>query len=72
MWATNEVLRFAAAAVAGLLGAVLLRDHRRNPTALASVALLGGVAEALASADTGRVLLRLHAISAPTHPGAGP
>jgi hypothetical protein len=29
-WATNEVLRFAAAVVAGLFGAVLLRDHRRE------------------------------------------
>jgi AraC-like DNA-binding protein len=44
VWATNEVLRLAAAAVVGLLGAVLLRDHPRNPSALASVAFLGGVA----------------------------
>ena len=44
MWATNEVLRFAAAVVVGLLGAVLLRDHRPNPSVRASVVLLGGVA----------------------------
>jgi AraC-like DNA-binding protein len=43
MWATNEVLRFAAAVVVGLLAAVLLR-HRRDPSALASVLLLATVA----------------------------
>jgi AraC-like DNA-binding protein len=44
MWATSEVLRVAAALVAAFVAAVLLRDHRRNPSALASVALLAGVA----------------------------
>ena len=44
MWATNEVWRFAAAVVVGLLAAVLLRDHRRNPSAFASVLLIVGVA----------------------------
>ncbi|MGE0454477.1 MAG: helix-turn-helix transcriptional regulator [Vicinamibacteria bacterium] len=44
MWATTELLRFAAAVVAVLLGAVVLRDHRRNATAVASAALLAGVA----------------------------
>jgi len=44
MWATTELLRFAAAIVALLFAALLLRDHRRNPTARASVALLAGVA----------------------------
>jgi uncharacterized membrane protein YoaK (UPF0700 family) len=40
MWPTTEVLRFAAAVVAGLLAKVLLRGHRREPSALASVLLL--------------------------------
>ena len=40
MWATNEVLRFAASIVVGLLAAVLLRGHRRDASALASVFLL--------------------------------
>ena len=47
MWATNEVLRFAAAAVVGLLSAVLLRGHRRDPSALASVFLLVATASHL-------------------------
>jgi AraC-like DNA-binding protein len=40
MWPTNEVLRFAATVVVGLLAALLLRDHRRDASALASVFLL--------------------------------
>ena len=44
MWATTELLRFAAAVVALLFAALLVRDHRRNATALASVTLLAGVA----------------------------
>ena len=47
MWATNEVLRFAAAAVVGLLAAVLLRGHRRDASALASVFLLVAAASHL-------------------------
>jgi AraC-like DNA-binding protein len=47
MWATNEVLRFAAAVVAGLLATVLLRGHRRDPSALASVLLLVAAASHL-------------------------
>ncbi len=47
MWATTELLRFAAAVVALLFAAILVRDHRHNATALASVALLAGVAEHL-------------------------
>jgi len=40
MWPTNEVLRFAAAVVVGLLATLLLRGHRRDASALASVFLL--------------------------------
>jgi AraC-like DNA-binding protein len=47
MWASNEVLRFAAAVVVGLLSAVLLRGHRRDPSALASVFLLVATASHL-------------------------
>jgi len=47
MWATNEVLRFAAAVVVGLLAALLLRGHRRDPSALASVFLLVATASHL-------------------------
>jgi hypothetical protein len=32
MWATTELLRFAAAIVALLFAALLLRDHGRNAT----------------------------------------
>ena len=38
VWATTEFLRFAAAVVALLFAALLVRDHRRNATALTSVA----------------------------------
>ena len=44
MWATSELLRLSAAVVAALFAAIVLRDHRRNPSALASVALLAGAA----------------------------
>ena len=47
MWASNEVLRFAAAVVVGLLAALLLRGHRRDPSALASVFLLVATASHL-------------------------
>jgi AraC-like DNA-binding protein len=47
MWASNEVLRFAAAVVVGLLSALLLRGHRREPSALASVFLLVATASHL-------------------------
>lgn len=47
MWASNELLRFAAAVVVGLLCAVLLRGHRRDPSALASVFLLVATASHL-------------------------
>jgi AraC-like DNA-binding protein len=47
MWASNEVCRFAAAVVVGLLAAVLLRGHRRDPSALASVFLLVSAASHL-------------------------
>jgi len=44
MWASNEALRFAAAVVVGLQAAVLLRSHRRDPSALAFVFLLAATA----------------------------
>lgn len=44
MWAINEVLRFSAAIVVGLLAVLLLRDHRRESSALANVFLLVTVA----------------------------
>lgn len=44
MWASNEVWRFAAAVVVVLLAAVLVRGHRRDLSALASVFLLLAVA----------------------------
>ena len=47
MWPTNEVLRFAAAVVVGLLAALLLRGHRRDASALASVFLLVAAASHL-------------------------
>jgi AraC-like DNA-binding protein len=44
MWAINEVWRFSAAVVVGLLAVLLVRDHRRDPSALANVFLLAAVA----------------------------
>ena len=43
MWAGSEVWRLASAALLSLLAAVLLRDHRRDRSALASVALMATV-----------------------------
>src|SRR5512134_3015787 len=44
MWAINEVWRFSAAVVVGLLAVLLLRDHRRDASARATVFLLLTVA----------------------------
>lgn len=44
MWATNEVWRFSATVVVGLLAGVLLRGHRHDPSARALVLLLAAVA----------------------------
>lgn len=44
MWATNEVWRFSAAIVVGLLAVLLVRDHRRDASARATVFLLATVA----------------------------
>ncbi len=43
MWTTSEVCRISAAILAGLLAALLLRSHRRDPSAIASVILLAAV-----------------------------
>jgi AraC-like DNA-binding protein len=43
MWADNEVWRFSAAVVLALLGAMLVRDHGRDRSARASVALIACV-----------------------------
>jgi len=43
MWADSEVWRFTAAVVLALLGAALLRDHGRDRSAWASIALIACV-----------------------------
>jgi AraC-like DNA-binding protein len=64
MWADSEVWRFTAAVVLGLLGAALVRDHRRDRSALASVALIVCVIAHLLFP----LLLRARAPPLVTHP----
>ncbi len=42
MWTNADLFRFVAATLATLLGAVLVRDHRHDPSARASLVLLLG------------------------------
>lgn len=44
MWSQTEMWRFAATALVALLAAVLLRDHPRDRSALASVFLVSTIA----------------------------